>query len=272
MPYINANGAAIYYEEHGSGAETIVFAHGLLWSGQMYEAQVAALKDHYRCITFDFRAQGKSQATATGYDMDTLAQDALALIQQLVGKPVHFVGLSMGGFVGMRLAIHHRQWLLSLSLLETSSDPEPKENLLKYKILPKIARIFGMSVVAPQAMNIMFGKTFLTDPARQQQRAEMRRRLLQNDKVNIGKAIAGVFARQGVYQQLPSISTPTLIVVGDEDIATIPAKSRRMHTAIKGSQLVVIPHAGHTSTIETPDAVTQALTEFFHHLPIQAKA
>jgi 3-oxoadipate enol-lactonase len=156
----------IYYEEHGNGDETIVFAHGLLWSGQMYEAQVAALKDRYRCITFDFRGQGQSEATATGYDMDTLAQDALALIKERVGEPVHFVGLSMGGFVGMRLAIHHPEWLLSLSLLETSADPEPKENLLKYKILPKIARIFGMWIVAPQAMKIMFGKTFLTDPAR----------------------------------------------------------------------------------------------------------
>lgn len=268
MPYLNVNGAAIYYEEHGNGDETIVFAHGLLWSGQMYEAQVAALKDHYRCITFDFRGQGQSEATATGYDMDTLAQDALALIKERVGKPVHFVGLSMGGFVGMRLAIHHPEWLLSLSLLETSADPEPKENLLKYKILPKIARLFGMWIVAPQAMKIMFGKTFLTDPMRARQRTEMRRRLLQNDKINIGKAIEGVFSRQGVYEYLPSIKTPTLIVVGDEDMATIPAKSRRMHAAIKHSQLVVIPQSGHTSTIETPEAVTKAIRCFLQTLSL----
>ncbi len=262
MPYITVNGANIYYEEQGQGEQTIVFAHGLLWSGQMYEAQVAFFKQRYRCISFDFRGQGRSQATESGYDMDTLAADALALIKQLVGKPVHFVGLSMGGFVGMRLAIHHREWLLSLSLLETSADPEPQQNLLKYKILPKIARYLGMAVVAPQAMHIMFGKTFLTDPNRAEQRAEMRRRLLQNDRINIGKAIDGVFSRQGIYQDLPSITTPTLIIVGDEDLATIPAKSRRMHAAIKHSQLVVIPQAGHTSTVETPDAVNAALEKF----------
>ena len=119
MPRLMVNGAAIHYEDTGSGDDTIVFAHGLLWSGRMYEAQVAALKGRYRCITFDFRGQGNSEATADGYDMDTLAQDALALIKTLVGKPVHFVGLSMGGFVGMRLAIHHPEWLKYLSLLET---------------------------------------------------------------------------------------------------------------------------------------------------------
>lgn len=267
MPRLMVNGAAIHYEDTGSGDDTIVFAHGLLWSGRMYEAQVAALKGRYRCITFDFRGQGNSEATADGYDMDTLAQDALVLIKTLVGQPVHFVGLSMGGFVGMRLAIHHPEWLKSLSLLETSADPEPKENLLKYKILPKIARVFGMRIVAPQAMKIMFGQTFLNDPTRASERAEMRRRLLQNDKVNIGKAINGVFSRQGVYQLLPKITTPTLIIVGDEDVATIPAKSRRMHAAIKHSTLVVIPGAGHTSTIETPTAVTQALTGFLAALP-----
>jgi hypothetical protein len=63
-----------------------------------------------------------------------------------------------------------------------------------------------MAVVAPQAMHIMFGQTFLTDPHRAEQRAEMRRRLLQNDRINIGKAINGVFSRQGVYQEKEQVS------------------------------------------------------------------
>ncbi len=47
MPIIRVNGAALYYEEHGTGPETIVFAHGLLWSCRMFDAQVALLKDRY---------------------------------------------------------------------------------------------------------------------------------------------------------------------------------------------------------------------------------
>ena len=99
-------------------------------------------------------------------------------------------------------------------------------------------------------------------PARKAQRDEMRNRLLQNDPFNISKAITGVFDREGVYQHLPSIQLPTLIIVGDEDVATIPAKSRRMHASIQGSKLVVIPNSGHTSTVETPQAVIAAMEGF----------
>ena len=87
MPRLCVNGATIHYEEHGTGPETIVFAHGLLWSVRMFDRQVDALKDRYRCITFDFRGQGQSEVTATGYDMDTLAADAAALIESLRCAP-----------------------------------------------------------------------------------------------------------------------------------------------------------------------------------------
>ena len=54
MSRLRVNGAEIHVEERGSGSETIVFAHGLLWSGRMFDKQVDALSDRYRCITFDF--------------------------------------------------------------------------------------------------------------------------------------------------------------------------------------------------------------------------
>ena len=51
MPRMRVNGAELYYEEHGAGGETIVFAHGLLWSGWMFARQVEAFAGRYRCIT-----------------------------------------------------------------------------------------------------------------------------------------------------------------------------------------------------------------------------
>jgi 3-oxoadipate enol-lactonase len=70
MPHLTLNGARLYYEDTGTGPETILFAHGLLWSGRLFDRLVAALQEHFRCITFDFRGQGQSQVTASGYDMD----------------------------------------------------------------------------------------------------------------------------------------------------------------------------------------------------------
>ncbi|HMB91441.1 MAG TPA: alpha/beta hydrolase [Rhodothermales bacterium] len=260
MPTMRVNGAEIYYEEQGTGSETIVFAHGLLWSGAMFASQVRAFQDHYRCITFDFRGQGRSEVTAAGYDMDTLTEDAAALIETLDCAPCHFLGLSMGGFVGLRLALHYPGLLKSLMLLETSADPEPNQK--KYRLLNFIARWFGLRPVASRVMPIMFGEKFLNDPARAKEQVAWRQRLIANHRIGITRATEGVIYREGVYEMLDQIKTPTLIVVGDQDVATVPAKSERMHERIPGSQLVIIPGAGHTSTVEEPEAVNTALRAF----------
>lgn len=266
MPKLMVNGAEIHYEITGTGSETAVFAHGLLWSGAMFAAQVAALQDRYRCITFDFRGQGQSEVTAVGYDMDSLTEDAWAVITSLNAAPCHFVGLSMGGFVGLRLAIRYPELLKSLILLETSADPEPKENIGRYKMLNFVARWFGIRPVANRIMSIMFGQTFLHDPARAVERESWKQRLIGNDRIGITRAVMGVIDREGVYEQLPRIMTPTLIIVGDEDVATVPEKSRRIQLQIGGSKLVTIPKAGHSSVIEEKTAVNQAILSFLNQV------
>lgn len=262
MPLIKLNGATLYYEEQGTGPETIVLAHGLLWSGRMFDEQVRVLKARYRCITFDFRGQGQSEVTPTGYDMETLSEDAAALITALGCAPCHFVGLSMGGFIGMRLASRQPQLIKSLMLLETTADPEPAETVGRYRLLGWIARWFGLRVVANQVMLIMFGQKFLTDPSRAELRRVMRERLIQNHRIGITRAVTALIQRAGVYEEIRQIQVPTLIVVGDQDVATVPAKAERIHAQIAGSRLVVIPGAGHTSTVEEPEAVNNALLAF----------
>ena len=262
MPKLQINDAKIHFEEQGAGPETIVFAHGLLMSGRMFANQVNALKDRYRCITFDFRGQGQSGVTESGYDMETLSEDAAALIETLQCGPCHFMGLSMGGFVGLRLAIRRPDLLKSLVLLETSADPEPQENVGRYRLLNFIARWLGLKLVADRVMPIMFGRKFLSDPGRTKEKEEWRARVSANHRIGITRAVKGVIGRAGVYDQLDKIKIPTLIIVGDQDVATMPAKAERMHARIRGSKLVVIPGAGHSSTVEEPGAVNAALKAF----------
>jgi len=262
MPTQLINGARIYCEDVGTGPETIVFSHGLLMNGAMFEAQVQALSQRYRCISYDHRGQARSEVAQTGYDMDSLTDDAAELIRQLAAAPCHFVGLSMGGFVGMRLAIRYPELLRSLILMDTSADPEPEQNRGPYRRLAFIGRWLGFRPVIKPLMNIMFGKTFLTDPAAESVRRRWRNHLMGLDKVGTSRAAHGVIDREGVYDQLGRIETPTLILVGDEDVATVPAKAERMHAAIAGSRLVVIPGAGHSASIEQPALVTKAIEDF----------
>lgn len=70
MPHITVNSAKLYYDEQGAGEGSIVFAHGLLFNTSMFDNQIEALREHYRCIRFDFRGQGHSEVARNGYDMD----------------------------------------------------------------------------------------------------------------------------------------------------------------------------------------------------------
>lgn len=264
MATLRVNGANIAYDDTGSGAETLVFAHGLLMSGQMFAAQVAAFSNRYRCVTYDFRGQGQSEVTAGGYDMETLTVDAATLIEALGAAPCHFVGLSMGGFVGMRLAARRPALLRSLILLDTSAEPEP--NATKYRIMQGAARVLGTRSVAGLVMPILFGKTFMRDPARAAEREEWQRRIAANHRVGATRATGGVINRRAITDELPRITLPTLILVGDEDVATVPARAKRIHALIPGSRLVTIPHAGHSSTIEAAEAVNTAMAAFLQSL------
>jgi pimeloyl-ACP methyl ester carboxylesterase len=266
MPRLNVNGAELYYEESGAGAQAIVFSHGLLWSGRMYDAQVAAFRDRYRCITYDHRGQGQSQITDGGYDMDTLAVDAATLIETLGCAPCHFVGLSMGGFVGLRLAARRPELLRSLVLVESAADAEPWLNRPKYRAMTLGVRLLGPGPFLRPVMSIMFGRAFLRDPARAAERSEMARRLAAIDRAGAARATLGVIERRAVQNELGHIRTPTLILSGADDRAIVPRRARKTAEAIAGARFVSIPRAGHTSTVEEPAAVNAALDEFWRGL------
>ncbi len=264
MTYITVNGARIFYECQGDGPETIVFSHGLLWSGSMFHNQIEALKDRYRCIAFDFRGQGQSEVTPSGYDMETLYADAVRLIETLDCAPCHFAGLSMGGFIALRLGIRRPDLLRSLILMETSADPEEKESARSYRMLSLVGRWIGLRLVADRAMGVMFGQKFLKDAGRAMLKQEWKERLVSNHRIGITRALAGVITRESVADQIDQITVPTLIIVGDQDVATVPAKAEKMHAGIPNSKLVIIPGAGHTSTVEEPEAVTAAMLDFLY--------
>jgi pimeloyl-ACP methyl ester carboxylesterase len=262
MPKVRVNGAGLNYADEGAGPETIVFAHGLAWDLTLYDAQVAALRDRYRCVCFDFRGQGGSEVMAGGYDMDTLAQDAAALIEALGVAPCHFVGLSMGGFVGLRLAARRPELLRSLALLDTSAGAEPFWSSLRYRAMAYIARWLGPRLVLGGVKKALFGPRFLADPARAAERERIRARLLAADRVGLCRATLGVVSRRGVAEEVGKIRAPTLVLVGEKDVATVPDRSRWLHAHIAGSRLVVVPEAGHSPPVEEPACVNAALADF----------
>jgi len=157
----------------------------------------------------------------------------VALIEGLKLAPCHFVGLSMGGFVGLRLGARRPELVRSLAMLETSADPEPPKNARKYRLLIIGSRLFGVRPLAGQVMPILFGKTFMSDPARAVERQRWRDELGRNGR-DIYRACHGVIERASVFEELGHITAPTLVLVGRRTWRPCPRRrsaSRRRFAA-----------------------------------------
>lgn len=198
--------------------------------------------------------------------MENLYRDAIGLIESLNCAPCHFVGLSLGGFIGLRIAIRQPELLKSLTLIDTSVDPEPHKSTKRYRLLMLALRWLGYRPVVGRAMPVFFGPKFLRDPSRSHEARQWRRRMMANNRQAMIDLAHGIFSRKSVYGQIDAIRIPTLIVVGEKDMPTTPEKARHMASRIPGARLEVIADSGHFTTIEEPAAVNAALKAFLDSL------
>jgi pimeloyl-ACP methyl ester carboxylesterase len=262
MPRITVNGCQYYYEDVGSGPETIVFGHGFLVTHRVWEHQIEALRDRYRCVAFDWRGQGWSDVTKDGYGVLELCEDVIQLVEQLDVGPCHYVGLSMGGFVGFRLLLRSPDWLRSAALIGTQAEAETRSAQRRYEAMLFTARYVGYDWVLDQVMQRMFGPAFLDDPANARERERWRGIIASNDPRGVYRAGTGIFRRPTVLPLLGAIQTPTLLVAGADDVVAPVTHVRRAQQALPDAELAILPAAGHTAPVESPEAVTNALDAF----------
>lgn len=262
MPDVNVHGVRLSFIERGSGAETVVFSHGYLVDHRHFEAQIAALEGRFRVLAYDHRDHGDSERMAEPYDTEAIYEDGVSFLETACDGPVHWVGLSTGGFVGVRLGIRRPDLLRSLTLMDTSAEAEPTLKRMKYLAMLAALRWTGFQPLMGAVMKAMFGPAFLRDPARSGERQLWKQRIMANDRdalVRFGRAI---FSRADVHSEAARIGTPTLVVVGEEDRARPPVEARRLAGVVPGARLDVIPRGGHLCTIEEPEAVNAVLGRF----------
>src|SRR5262249_30805251 len=160
----------------------------------------------------------------------------------------HFFGHSMGGFVGMRLAVRQPELIRSLVLVNTSASPEA--HVWKYRLLIWATRLFGVRAVTPRVMPVQFGPRFLSDPARAGERRAWFERMAGNDRRGGIRAARGVIDRPDFSMEAKEVRVPTLILAGAEDRAIARAEAHKLQALIQGSELAIIPEAGHAAPIE----------------------
>lgn len=262
MPTVIANGVRLHYEASGQGPETVVFSHSYLLSSEHFGPQIRTLSADYRCIAFDHRGHGGSEAPASGYDMENLYADAVAFIETVGCAPCHFVGLSTGGFIGLRLGIRRPDLVRSLVLMDTSAQAEPGRRAREYRLMLGILRYLGYWPLRRRIVSMFFAGPFRSDPTRRYELAHWRERVTANDRRAMVRFGHGILERAGVEEELDRIAVPTLVVVGEDDVVTPVEDAWRISAGIPGARLEIVPGAGHVCTVERPAAVTAIIGSF----------
>jgi pimeloyl-ACP methyl ester carboxylesterase len=218
-----------------------------------------ALSDRYRCIAFDHRGHGRSERPSDGYDMENLYTDGVAFIEAMDCAPVHFVGLSTGGFIGLRLGFRRPELLRTLTLMDTSAEIEPALKRFQYELMMRMVRLTGMRPFAGYIMSLFFSKKSRRDPDREAELRRFRQMIIDNDKDAMIQFGRGIFGREGALDRLAEITVPTLVIVGEEDGSQPPTGARRIADGIPGSELLIVPNAAHISSFDGADVVSAAL-------------
>ena len=261
-----SDGVDLHCVERGGGEQTVIFSHSYLADHTHFEPQIAALEDRFRVIAFDHRDHGRSAQATRPYTIDDLVADGVAVIEHFGAAPCHWVGLSTGGFIGVRLALRHRSLLRSVTLIDTSAEREPLHKRAKYRGMFAALPLVGIRPMLGTAMRSMFGKSSFSDPSKASLLNHWRQRFAANDPQGLVRFGRAIFGRDDVSESLRSVDIPALVIAGAEDVALPLRRSERLAEVLR-APLEIIEDAGHLSTVEQPDAVSAALTSFLERQP-----
>jgi len=256
---IEANGIATEYLLEGpAGAPVVAMSHSLAANLSLWDAQAAALAGRYRVLRYDIRGHGGSDAPAAPYALEQMADDLHGLMQALGIADAHVVGLSMGGLIGMTLALKFPRAIRSLTLADTTASYGP-ERKAGWDDRIRVAEAQGIEPLLDRTMEAWFTAPFRAE--RPDVIAKVRAMLAPTSVVGYVGAIQAI-GYGDMREEIRAIRCPTLVLVGDEDRGTDITMARTMHERIAGSELVVIPRAAHCSCVEAPEAFNRALLAF----------
>ncbi len=254
---VTANGIAVNHRLEGpSGAPVVMFSNSFATDYGMWDFQVPALTKRYRVLRYDTRGHGGTEATAGPYSIDLLVVDAVALLDALGLRRVHFVGLSMGGMIAQRLAHQHPDRLSSVCLSNTACRLPP-ESVWDERIA--LAQDKGAAAfVRPMTERWLTRSYYERHPEIVEKLGAMIARTSVDGLVGCAHAIK----KMDHSAILAAIRVPTLIVVGEHDVGTPVAAAEVLHRGIQGSRLVVIPNAGHLPNIEQTETFDRTVLDF----------
>lgn len=224
----------------------VLLIPGLGCTARLYTEQMPALWTFGPLTVADHRRADS---------MDGIARQILA------DAPPRFAlaGLSMGGYIALAIMRLAPERVARLALLDTGSRGDAPEAAERRKASIAMAQAGRLAEINDMLWPLLVHKDRQGDTALRKIAGDM---TIEAGAASFARQQTAILTRPDSRPGLPSIKCPTLVLVGDGDALTPPHLSEEMAALIPGSKLVTVPNCGHLSTLERPEAVTQALVEW----------
>ena len=255
---IRVGQGTLRYLDAGSGWP-VVLLHGFPLSADMWRAQLENVPEGWRFIAPDLPGFGPD-ALAPVQSMDDLADGVLAFLDAMRIEKATIGGLSMGGYVTFAVMRRAPERAVRLILADTRAPADNEQGRAGRTKMLETLRTRGVSAVADEMMPKLVGET----TRRKAPEAEglVRKLIAVNTAEGLAGAVTAMRDRPDSTSLLSSISVPTLVLVGEEDVLTPPADAEAMRSNLSRANLVRIPGAGHLSNLEAREEFSAALSDF----------
>lgn len=257
MPFITTPKTTLFCTEVGRpDAPAILFSNSLGTTHRMWDAIVEELAADFRCIRYDTRGHGASTVANGPFEIEDLADDVVAILDNLGLEKVHFAGLSLGGMTGQALAIRHPARLHSLTLMATTAFMPPRQ---AWEDRAALVRREGTQAIVEATLTRWFSPGFLASG--QEVIVQVRDTFTGINREGYA-ACCEAIARMDLRPGLGRITAPTLVVAGEQDPATPVEMSEALRTAISGAVMQVLDPAAHLLATEQPSRCANLLADF----------
>lgn len=260
MPRLDLDYTHLHYELRGpEGGEVVVFLNGILMTTRSWVLQRSTFEGRFRCLYHDFRGQLLSGKPPGPYTFERHVADLAELLDHLEIERCHLVGTSYGGEVGLLFAAEQPQRVASLSAIACVAHLEP---LLRHQVELWSAAGGDAETLFRIAAPFNYSNRFLATQSMLVEQGAQRMAEFPEDFFTGFAHLLDCFSSLDIRHRLADIRCPTLVLCGTEDALKPPSYSAEIAAAVRHSEYLLIPDAGHAVVIEKADAVNTAVLGF----------
>lgn len=257
MNVVRINGVLLHYRLSGpADAPVLALVNSLGTDARIWDGVIERLSPHYRLLSYDKRGHGLSDSPAGDYGLDDHVDDLAGLLDHIGVEKLALAGVSIGGLIAQRFALHAPDRLAALVLCDTAAKVGDAEG---WNARIATVRSQGLGAIADTVMDRWFSPGF--QQQRQDELAGWRNLFLRSDAEGYA-ATCATLRDADLRAEIGAIAVPTLVVAGDADRSTPVDLVRGCAEAIPGSRFEILPGVGHIPSIEQPAALAGLIAAF----------